>query len=348
MSEDKKEEQNIPPEVMEKLPPEIRAQLGIEAKKEEPKTIFAPGTDTKNITDSLARLRDGFEKIGLTLIGRMGEFTTTLERVSMAVGKIDKVESSASEVTYLMKKIEKKLDEFNVNFSKMTKNNENISFTLNQIKNDINELKNRPVQPEIQQVPVQSVQPEILPVQSIPQPQITVQTEVPTPIIPTKTISNSTTQDSPKIPKIDIPEIEGEPINNEEIAGINVPDIEGEPIIPLPTQSTEVPSIEGEAIQNKQEPESFDSDATPNVLIEMTFDSLSEQIQPDIPFFKMAEILDLTRDNLQKTVGWDPIIYSIGKEARNLRRSEGNIDYQGVVSLLEKINEWKTKLIKMQ
>ena len=78
----------------------------------------------------------------------------------------------------------------------------------------------------------------------------------------------------------------------------------------------------------------------------MTFDSLIEQIQANMPFFKMADILDSTRDSLQKSIGWDPVIYQIGKEARNLRRNEGNLDDNTVTYLQEKINEWKNKLAK--
>jgi archaellum component FlaC len=359
--ENKNNDQNIPPEVLEKLPPEVKSQLGIEEKKE-PKTLFAPGTDTSDISESLARLREGFEKIGLTLIGRMGEFTTTLERVSLTVQRIDKVESSASEANYNMKKIEKKLDEFNVNFTKMADKYEEFSFVLNQIKNDIAELKGGKITSVTQ--PTQAIKTQKTQIQA---PAATVEENPTEPTtqpemeasIPEQAKVQPIVPEPPEAPKVSeaqevepskfevqLPDIEGEPIARE-TPTIEIPDIEGEPIKPNAQPEVEIPQIEGGAIEKEEEkPMEFKEDATSDILLEMTFDSLIEQIQVNMPFFKMADILDSTRDSLQKSIGWDPVIYQIGKEARNLRRNEGNLDDNTVTYLQEKINEWKNKLAK--
>ncbi|MHA1271071.1 MAG: hypothetical protein ACTSPY_14860 [Candidatus Helarchaeota archaeon] len=349
MSEEKKKvDQNIPPEVMDKLPPEIRAQLGVEEKQEQ-KTIFAPGTDTANIVDSLARLREGFEKIGLTLIGRMGEFTTTLERVSMAVGRIDKVESVASEVSYSLKKLEKKLDDFNENISRMTKSSEEFTNALIEIKRDIAELKSRPaVIQQVQPSQVQPIQPQVQPqVSEIPK----IETTVPAPSKPIESTSIPITQEkvvpqdtATSTESVDIPKIEGSPIQKEVEQSIKVPEIEGGPIKPNITEEVSVPSIESEPIAPK-EAGSFAADATPEALIEMTFQSLAEQLQLNLPNFKIADILDSARDSLHNTMGWHPVIYNIGKEARTLRRTEGNLTQATIDYLLLKFDEWKTKLL---
>ena len=368
MSEEKKKnDQNIPPEVMEKLPPEIKAQLGVEEPKKQT-TLFAPGTDTSNISESLARLREGFEKIGLTLIGRMGEFTTTLERVSLSVQRIDKVESAASEVSYLLKKTEKKFDEFNVTFSKITQTTDQLTFALKKIQDDIEELKKRPVsqvvmQPSVTPAPVPTPAPTPTPA-SAPTPAPTptpapaptpapmptpapAPTPAPTPTPVQEDISvnqSPSTSVGEKTTKIEIPQIEGSPISTPGVEKIEIPNIEGGPITPNMGQNIEVPPIEGAPITEKEETQVFQADASPEILVEMTFESLGEQLQTNVPYFKVAEILDTARDTLQKTIGWDPVIYTIGKEARNLRRKEGNIDQQTINYLLQKFNEWKNKL----
>ncbi|MHA1230987.1 MAG: hypothetical protein ACTSRP_03695 [Candidatus Helarchaeota archaeon] len=368
--ENKKTDQNIPPEVMAELPPEVKAQLGVEEKKEQ-QTLFAPGTDTSNITDSLNRLREGFEKIGLTLIGRMGEFTTTLERVSMSVQRIDKVESVASEVSYQLKKLEKKLDEFNMNFSKISKFTDSVTLTLNEIKKELAELKTKaPVQvvqqpiSQVQPITTQStVQPAPQPIQQPAQPvQPTQPTATPKPQPASQPVSQPTIQQeltpqtqaqpaTPQIPvdkpkeEISIPAIEGGPIQQPTTPEIEIPKIEGAPITPQAKQEITVPSIEGAPIKSEAEPGIFQADASPEVLVGMIFDSLTEQLQPNMPYFKIADILDGARDSLQKTLGWKPVIYAIGKEARNLRRKEGGLDQNTINDLVQKINDWKNKLL---
>jgi len=256
----------------------------------------------------------------------------------------------------------------------MIKSYEDLTFTFEEIKKDLAELKNRPAQPIIQQVPIQTQIPQQIP-QTQPQvPQQTIsQTETlvssqqsnittaPTPTTPEPTSPSQITPPSqqpmpqpPAQPTIETPQQEPSPavqVGSESIpepvkpSSVQTPKIIT-PEIKEPIQSeVEVPKIEGTPIKQKEQLESLEGDIPPQTLIEMSFDSLAEQIQLNTPFFKIAEILDTTRDTLQQTLGWDPIIYQIGKEARSLRRTEGNIDEATINYLKQKLEEWKSKLL---
>ncbi|NHI91174.1 MAG: hypothetical protein EAX96_01640 [Candidatus Lokiarchaeota archaeon] len=100
---------DIPPEVLEQLPDSVKQELGIETDSKEKEEIFS-SEEAKNITEGMNRMSTAFEKIGLTLIGRMGEFATTLERVMMIVARIEKVENLVAEMKYFMKGLQKTLD----------------------------------------------------------------------------------------------------------------------------------------------------------------------------------------------------------------------------------------------
>ena len=133
------EEQNIPPEVLQQLPPEVRAQLGYE---EEQKPIFAPVSgENKGLSGSIDRLREGFEKIGLTLIGRMGEFASTLERVVMTVARIEKVENLTAETTYFLKNMQKTLEGFGRDFKKITDRIDDLASGFENVRKEVAELK---------------------------------------------------------------------------------------------------------------------------------------------------------------------------------------------------------------
>ncbi|MHA1265792.1 MAG: hypothetical protein ACTSRS_11220 [Candidatus Helarchaeota archaeon] len=130
--------QNIPEEVLKQLPPEVKAQLGV---VEEQKPIFRTG-ESSGLSDSIDRLREGFEKIGLTLIGRMGEFASTLERVVMTVGRIEKVEKSTAETTYFLKNLQKILDEFKRDFSKVVDKIDTVEILVERMQTEISNIKN--------------------------------------------------------------------------------------------------------------------------------------------------------------------------------------------------------------
>ncbi|NVM31179.1 MAG: hypothetical protein HWN65_20240 [Candidatus Helarchaeota archaeon] len=137
--------QNIPEEVLRQLPPEVKAQLGI---VEAQKPIFKPpsGADA-GLSDSIDRLREGFEKIGLTLIGRMGEFASTLERVVMTVSRIEKVENLAAETTYFLKNLQKTLEGFKRDFSRMTDSIDNMEIEMSELKQRVAGMPAAPIQP---------------------------------------------------------------------------------------------------------------------------------------------------------------------------------------------------------
>lgn len=127
----KQARENIPPEVWEQLPDNIKKEIDPDYEPPPPTAIFQGASPDLN--ESLNRLRDGFEKIGLTLIGRMGEFATTLERVMMAVARLDKVENLVSEVKYLLKGLQKTLDNVNITLNKF--DSMNLTLELENIKN---------------------------------------------------------------------------------------------------------------------------------------------------------------------------------------------------------------------
>jgi len=113
----KKDKQNIPPEVWAQLPDHIKKEIDPNYEPPAPEPIFEGAS--AGLQDSINRLRDGFEKIGLTLIGRMGEFATTLERVMMIVARIEKVENLVSEIKYFLKGLQKTLDGINMTLNKL-------------------------------------------------------------------------------------------------------------------------------------------------------------------------------------------------------------------------------------
>ena len=133
------EAQNIPPEVLQQLPPEVRSQLGY---IEEQQPIFKPANgESKGLSNSIERLREGFEKIGLTLIGRMGEFASTLERVVMTVARIEKVENLTAETTYFLKNLQKTLDGFGRDFKKITDRMDDLTSGFDNVRKEVAELK---------------------------------------------------------------------------------------------------------------------------------------------------------------------------------------------------------------
>jgi len=131
--------QNIPEEVLKQLPAEVKAQLGY---VEEQKPIFKPASGANpGLSDSIDRLREGFEKIGLTLIGRMGEFASTLERVMMTVARIEKVENLTAEITYFLKNLQKVLDGFERNFNKVVDKMDNVEIDIERMAREITDLR---------------------------------------------------------------------------------------------------------------------------------------------------------------------------------------------------------------
>ncbi|NVM02774.1 MAG: hypothetical protein HWN67_10585 [Candidatus Helarchaeota archaeon] len=126
----KQARENIPIEVWNTLPDHIKKEIDPDYEPPAPKPIFKGASP--DLTESLNRLRDGFEKIGLTLIGRMGEFATTLERVMMAVARIDKVENLVSEIKYFLKGLQKTLDNVDSTLNKL--DTTVIAFELENIK----------------------------------------------------------------------------------------------------------------------------------------------------------------------------------------------------------------------
>lgn len=149
------EEQNIPPEVLQQLPSEVRSQLGY---IEDQQPIFKPAIgESKGLSDSIDRLREGFEKIGLTLIGRMGEFASTLERVVMTVARIEKVENLTAETTYFLKNMQKTIEGFGRDFKKITDRMDDLTTGFENVKKELTELKSErlggPPIPSIPRIP---------------------------------------------------------------------------------------------------------------------------------------------------------------------------------------------------
>lgn len=126
----KQARENIPVEVWNTLPDHIKKEIDPNYEPPAPEPIFKGASP--DLSSSINRLRDGFEKIGLTLIGRMGEFTTTLERVMMAVARIDKVENLVSEIKYFLKGLQKTLDNVDSTLNKL--DTTVIAFELENIK----------------------------------------------------------------------------------------------------------------------------------------------------------------------------------------------------------------------
>ncbi|NVM53894.1 MAG: hypothetical protein HWN66_09345 [Candidatus Helarchaeota archaeon] len=148
-------EQTIPEEVLKQLPPDVKAQLGY---VEEQKPIFKPPSGVNaGLSDSIDRLREGFEKIGLTLIGRMGEFASTLERVVMTVARIEKVENLTAETTYFLKNLQKTLDGFTRNFNKIVDQIDNIEINIEQMSKEIEDLKKIASSGQIIPIPPQPI-----------------------------------------------------------------------------------------------------------------------------------------------------------------------------------------------
>ncbi|MHA1143921.1 MAG: hypothetical protein ACTSRW_04220 [Candidatus Helarchaeota archaeon] len=122
--------QEIPQEVLDQLPDHVKAELGV-APKPAPGPVFEKG-DIESINQAMKRLSDAFEKIGLTLIGRMGEFATTLERMMMTVARIEKVENLVAEMKYFNKNLQKTMDELNRKLDRLDRMD--ISAELQQFK----------------------------------------------------------------------------------------------------------------------------------------------------------------------------------------------------------------------
>ena len=134
MADEKKkdETQEIPQDVMDELPDSVKAELGMDTGPKKDEEIFS-SEQAKSMTEAMNRMSDGFSKIGLTLIGRMGEFATTLERIMMIVARIEKVENLVAEMKYFMKGLQKTLG----NLENSVNNLSNMDFAaeLTQMKN---------------------------------------------------------------------------------------------------------------------------------------------------------------------------------------------------------------------
>ena len=174
MTDDDKKAKNdaakdIPPEVLEQLPDSVKAELGVETSPQKQEGVFS-SEEAKNITEGMNRMSTAFEKIGLTLIGRMGEFATTLERIMMIVARIEKVENLVAEMKYFMKGLQKTLD----TLQRSVDNLSNMDFTaeLAQLKNSMADVS-IPTAAPINQKPVPAPKVDLEP---IPAPD-------PTPVI---------------------------------------------------------------------------------------------------------------------------------------------------------------------
>lgn len=173
-------EQEIPEEVLKQLPPEVKAQLGYTEKQD---AVFKMG-NSAGLGESIDRLREGFEKIGLTLIGRMGEFASTLERVVMTVARIEKVENLSAETTYFLKNLQKTLDEFKRDFSKIVDKVDTVELFVERLGGEIADIKQR--------VSSAPATPPYSPQQPSPTPQLTSPVQAP----PTSSPSSTSPSDS--------------------------------------------------------------------------------------------------------------------------------------------------------
>lgn len=299
-------EQKIPEEVLKQLPPEVRAQLGY---VEEQQPIFKPppgaGSDLSN---SIDRLREGFEKIGLTLIGRMGEFASTLERVVMTVARIEKVENQTAEVTYFLKNLQKTLDGFSRDVGKVLDKVDNVTLDIEQMKRTISELKAGVVIGAPVQVPTHPRAPPS-PVMQPPAPQPPVahplppQPPVAHPIAPQQPVASPVAQPTPPVTPV------------------------AEPIIEAPSapEQEEIPEAAGSIVNN-------------------LFSNLQVQIKVGVSSNSMADLLDSARETISKECKWSPAIYEIGKSARQLRKSNTKMTEKDVNELNKSIEQWKKQI----
>lgn len=205
MTKDKKEkeetsqkappDQNIPEEVLRQLPPEVKAQLGYQ---EEQKPIFRPAEGAGGgLSDSIDRLREGFEKIGLTLIGRMGEFASTLERVVMTVARIEKVEKKTAETTYFLQNLQKTLDGFSRDFGKVLEKIDNIEIDIERIAREIADIKQSGV-PTMVSAPTAVALPSVKHTPSTPEnPPIKASPPPPTSIKPSEVLAAASSPPTP-------------------------------------------------------------------------------------------------------------------------------------------------------
>jgi len=168
----KDETQEIPQDVMDELPDSVKAELGMDTGPKKEEEIFS-SEQAKSMTEAMNKMSDGFAKIGLTLIGRMGEFATTLERIMMIVARIEKVENLVAEMKYFMKGLQKTLN----NLENSVNNISNLDFT-----SELAQMKNLLANVPVGNLPAPTSAPAPAPA---PAPQKT--TSAPKPTSPTDT-----------------------------------------------------------------------------------------------------------------------------------------------------------------
>jgi len=314
------EGQNIPPEVLAQLPPEVRAQLGI---VEEQKPIFklADG-ESKGLSNSIDRLREGFEKIGLTLIGRMGEFASTLERVVMTVARIEKVENLTAETSYFLKNLQKTFEGYNRDFKKITDKIEDLGAGFEMVRKELAELKAiRAVSPQAMAEPqspaiphVHFNVPESAPQRAPVENAFTKKHEIP--------IANS----------VEVPAIPAEsvPISKPSaVVSLNRPPAlkpSAKPVAPVPAPTHAI--------------------TTGGTDVNIILDNLQAQVKAGISSASMADLLDQAREIISQNCKWTPAIYEIGKLARKLRKDSMALSENECIDLSKKILEWKAQILQ--
>ncbi len=311
-SEDESSAQNIPEEVLKQLPPEVKAQLGY---VEEQKPIFQSASGNTGLAGSIDRLREGIEKIGLTLIGRMGEFASTLERVVMTVSRIDKVEKSTAETTYFLKNLQKTLEDFKRDFNKIVDKVDNLSLLTEKMSTELEGLR----QNVATGYPTQAVPPA--PVRPIAQPVAIVQSSEIKPLFPQPPISQPLPQpalstSTPEPPAI-IHSLSKKPLSNTPMAAKPV----ASP--PPPAKSSDNPTIT--LIYNIQA----------QMLIEAN------------PAYA-ADLLDQVRETISKQSKWTPAVYEIGKLARKLRKAGTPISQTDLNEINTILEQCKSQIAQNQ
>ena len=315
------EGQNIPPEVLAQLPPEVRAQLGI---VEEQKPIFKPVTEeSKGLSNSIDRLREGFEKIGLTLIGRMGEFASTLERVVMTVARIEKVENLTAETSYFLKNLQKTFEGYNRDFKKITDKIEDLGVGFEMVRKELAELKSiRAVSPQAMAEPQSPViphvhfnVPESAPQGALVENAFTKKHEIP--------IANS----------VEVPAIPAESVTISRpsaVVSLNPPSASrhsAKPVAPAPAPAPPI--------------------TTGGTEVNIILDNLQAQVKAGIASVSMADILDQAREIISQNSKWTPAIYEIGKLARKLRKDSVALSENECIDLSKKIAEWKAQILQV-
>ncbi|MHA1278490.1 MAG: hypothetical protein ACTSQI_13640 [Candidatus Helarchaeota archaeon] len=301
-------EQNIPEEVLQQLPPEVKAQLGY---KEEQKPIFkAPSGPDAGLSDSIERLREGFEKIGLTLIGRMGEFASTLERVVMTVARIEKVEKSTAETTYFLKGLQKTLENMKRDFNKVVDKIGNLEIDVERIANEVTGLKS---QISTAPVPLPLSQQSVNPVEkSSPLSQHVVKEPISPPIdtpIPPENQPTKPVQTPP-------------PPTGQPLAQIHTPSAPS-----LPTSEITTPPI-----------------TSSSGTVESIFTNLKSQIKVGANSIMIADLLDNAREQISETCKWTPAIYEIGKLARALRKNNNVLTQTDELEITQLLDQWNNQI----